>query len=967
MQAYIYRLKNAAPNAEMRSEASSSSSSITSDQDGLNKAQDGAIVYLPPVAPSKKKKQSPQAAIDEFWGKFNSKTPGRASTILPRDKYSKKVGEKIPQGVVPGENAVASYEEAAKICKEKVEKIVKECRRVNQKYRDPHFDIEFDLKWGVNNCLTMLADTADVETGFGPGSVKRVEDIFEKPEFFKSGATANDIRQGRDGDCWFMSALCTLGNKSGLIEKVCVARDEKVGVYGFVFYRDGEWISEVIDDKLYLTKPDYDESWVERNMIEDARRINSEEDYRKIYQTGSGALYFAQCEDPNETWLPLLEKAYAKAHGDYAAIEGGFTGEGLEDLTGGVTTEIFSSDILDKDYFWNEELLKVNKDFLFGCAAGIFWGPWGERKGIIEGHAYSILKAVEIDGKRLCLLRNPWGTYEWNGPWSDGSKEWTPEWMQKLDHRFGDDGAFWMSYEDLLKKYQTFDRTRLFDEDWKVTQQWTTLTVPWTADYHTTKFSFTIEEATSVVLVLSQLDSRYFRGLEGQYRFQLCFRVHKAGDDDYIVRSHGNYWMSRSVTAELNELEPGDYDVLVKITAEKMTGALPVEDVVRNNAKDRSDKLQRIGLTFDLAHAKGQIKETDEEKKLRKKLDALKKAKAQKEMKDKLTKEKQKRKHNENKELRKQRAAAEKRKAKAKAKAAKKAEKEKADKEEREKKEREDKAAKGDLKEVATATSEKPAETVANSPAEAVVATAPTGESKPTEPAPVKEADETPATSDSKPADSMPTDKPAETKKEELQSATDKDKPAEANKEEALTPAPAPEILLNGSAPPSLAGFSDIEDDDDLSEIESVISDISAGVVEDAIAEAKLAAENAPPPPTNDDEEDEYEKDPWNAIAVVGLRVYCKGGKVGVRVVRPRLTEEEVLGKKKEGSETPSEVGLGDSKLDVDDSAKDATKGVESAIEKAEEAVGKKEALEKKDVDGSQKGEHESEGSIVMV
>lgn len=197
------------------------------------------------------------------------------------------MGNKVPKGVIPGENAVASYEEAAKICKEKVEKIVKECRRVNQKYRDPHFDIEFDLKWGVNNCLTELAATADAAPTFEPGSVKRVEDIFEKPEFFKSGATANDIRQGRDGDCWFMSALCTLGNKPGLIERVCVARDEKVGVYGFVFYRDGEWISEVIDDKLYLTKPDYDESFVERNMIEDARRINSEEDYRKIYQVSS--------------------------------------------------------------------------------------------------------------------------------------------------------------------------------------------------------------------------------------------------------------------------------------------------------------------------------------------------------------------------------------------------------------------------------------------------------------------------------------------------------------------------------------------------------------------------------------------------------------------------------------------------------------------------------------------------------
>lgn len=42
------------------------------------------------------------------------------------------------------------------------------------------------------------------------------------------------------------------------------------------------------------------------------------------------------------SWLPLLEMACAKAHGDFAAIEGGFTGEGIEDLTGGVTCELFA-------------------------------------------------------------------------------------------------------------------------------------------------------------------------------------------------------------------------------------------------------------------------------------------------------------------------------------------------------------------------------------------------------------------------------------------------------------------------------------------------------------------------------------------------------------------------------------------------------------------------------------------------
>ena len=90
---------------------------------------------------------------------------------------------------------------------------------------------------------------------------------------------------------------------------------------------DGEWISTIIDDKLYLTKRDYDESYVEREQWNDImNRQDPEEEYRKAYQTGSRALYFAQCSTANETWLPLLEKAYAKAHGDFGSIEGGYTG-----------------------------------------------------------------------------------------------------------------------------------------------------------------------------------------------------------------------------------------------------------------------------------------------------------------------------------------------------------------------------------------------------------------------------------------------------------------------------------------------------------------------------------------------------------------------------------------------------------------------------------------------------------------
>lgn len=389
---------------------------------------------------------------------------------------------------------------------------------------------------------------------------------------------------------------------------------------------DGEWISEVIDDKLYLIKEDFDEATLGRHQwLELQNRKSPEEEYRTVMQTGSRALYFAQCSDPNETWLPLLEKAYAKAHGDYSAIDGGFVGEGIEDLTGGVTSEVFATDILDKDKFWREELLNVNKTFLFGC--GQMGGIYGERRGIQEKHAYSIMEAREIDGQRLLKLRNPWGRTEWTGRWSDGSEEWTPEWMQKLNHKFGDDGVFWISYKDLLRHYQHFDRTRLFGDEWTVSQQWTSVNVPWSVDYLDTKFKIHLSKASPVVIVLNQLDDRYYQGLEGQYEFHLQFRLHKDDEEDYIVRSNGTYYMKRSVSTEL-DLEAGTYTVLLKIKATRFDNPTP-EEVIRSTCAKRREKLLSIGLSYDLAHAKGQFREQEQEKALRNRENKIERKKAQ--------------------------------------------------------------------------------------------------------------------------------------------------------------------------------------------------------------------------------------------------------------------------------------------------------------------------------------------------
>ncbi|KAG0136169.1 large subunit of cytosolic Ca2+-dependent cysteine protease [Tuber indicum] len=521
-------------------------------------------------------------------------------TILPKNKLAGAAAAHLPQGATKSVIATQSFHDAVEHCKSKVAKIAKECRSANRKYRDFHFDLRNDGRY----CLDGLTEA--LESELQPAGVARVEEIFEKPKFFKDGVSAGDIQQGATGDCWFLAAVTTITNVSGLVEKVCVARDEQVGVYGFIFSRDGEWMSTIVDDQMYLNTREYhDADWYVK-----AQFSGKEKEYNQTFAKGSEALKFAKCEDKNETWLPLLEKAYAKAHGDYGAIEGGWTGEAVEDLTGGVTSEVYTCDVLDKDRFWNEELVLSNKDFLF--AAGLLGNVAEERSGIMSGHAYSVLKAREVKGKRFVLIRNPWGRTEWNGPWSDGSKEWTSEWMTLLEHRFGDDGAFWMSYDDFLHKFSQIDRTRLFDPSWTVTSRWIQVPVPWGMEYSPTRFEVNVTTKSPVVIVLSQLDNRYFRGLEGQYSFNLHFRVQKEGETEYITRSRSNVGMSRSVNAEL-ELEPGKYIVIFKITGEKDRDAPTKDKVVKKTKKYSRKKFLQIGMSCDLAFAKATTEPEDEE------------------------------------------------------------------------------------------------------------------------------------------------------------------------------------------------------------------------------------------------------------------------------------------------------------------------------------------------------------------
>lgn len=128
----------------------------------------------------------------------------------------------------------------------------------------------------------------------------------------------------------------------------------------------------------------------------------------------------------------------------------------------------------------------------------------------------------------------------------------------------------------------------------------------------------------------SQLDDRYFTDLKGQYQFVLNFLLKSPGEKTPICSVRPvHQWDRRSVNCEV-ELEPGTYEVIPKIVAERYPFLPTVQKMVKRAADNNPQKLRQIGLQYDLAHAKGGIVDEDEALRKKKETEKRKKLKGKK-------------------------------------------------------------------------------------------------------------------------------------------------------------------------------------------------------------------------------------------------------------------------------------------------------------------------------------------------
>ena len=228
---------------------------------------------------------------------------------------------------------------------------------------------------------------------------KKPTDYFRKPVLFLEDPEPDDIKQGYLGDCYLMAALCAMATTPNVIRDLFIDRSD-VGVYGIKFYVDGKQRIIVINDLL----PTY--KW---------------------------KLISAQSIPNRNLWVIMLEKAYAKLHNFYGAINGGIAGNSFNILTGAPT-----------DYFINDPnkggmISLIERNLKSGHYIECTFKD--QTYNLFDQHAYAILNIVRLKYKNssseqiLIQIKNPHRTEDWFGEWSGKLNKYfelTPEMKKSM-------------------------------------------------------------------------------------------------------------------------------------------------------------------------------------------------------------------------------------------------------------------------------------------------------------------------------------------------------------------------------------------------------------------------------------------------------------------------------------------------------------------------------------------------------
>uniref|UniRef100_A0A7S4V2U2 Calpain catalytic domain-containing protein n=1 Tax=Alexandrium monilatum TaxID=311494 RepID=A0A7S4V2U2_9DINO len=314
----------------------------------------------------------------------------------------------------------------------------------------------------------------DLDPGLGwarPGRGEGLGDQLTDVDMIQ-GVDPGDLQQGDLGDCWLLSAFAAMCEFPHMVRKMVTPN------------------RLAVDGKYTVSLFDFSQRKVVPVEVDD-----------RIPMAPGGLPRFAHFTKDDEIWPCIFEKAVAKLAGSYANINaadpifalGMLTGTQSSDLheyvlNGGSWQSIqptFTScnphnsaankynycpwpdgSSGDQGKHWSYMIKMManydSKDYLMCATTHAGSDKDISSFGIVQGHAYTVI-SVELNvagsGRDMLELRNPWGTGEWTGDWSDQSDMWQkhPSIKKALDFEFADDGIFWIEAKDFFQNYSSVE------------------------------------------------------------------------------------------------------------------------------------------------------------------------------------------------------------------------------------------------------------------------------------------------------------------------------------------------------------------------------------------------------------------------------------------------------------------------------------------------------------------------------